>query len=157
MYFQGSVYKLNLWNSKEKELLLCNDIDEDLKPFQQFQYEKYRFKGEYFKNTFNFINHLYKAYEKNKSSFGIAKTETHFKIYCLDPSFSIKSIKEAEPKKLIFISGTLPDKETLEKIYNLKFGEENKFYLPETENRLKRFYLVHECQKIDLSFKGKQN
>ena len=92
--------------------------------YSKRDYENY--KQDYYKRTLTFIKHLSEAF-KNSSSFGIAKTENHLKIYCLDPSLSIKSIQNARPKKLIFISGTLPDKKRMENMYNLKFGEENKF------------------------------
>ena len=45
----------------------------------------------------------------------------------------------------------------MEDIFKLKFGETHKFYLPKTENKLKRIYLVKEFNEIDLSFKGKQD
>jgi len=46
--------------------------------------------------------------------YGLIKTDTHIKLLCLLPKVAFHFIVKENPRKIIFTSGTLPDKNVME-------------------------------------------
>jgi len=48
--------------------------------------------------------------KKQMDYYGLSRKDNIIQFCCLHPKFSFESIREANPYKLIFTSGSLPDK-----------------------------------------------
>lgn len=61
--------------------------------------------------TISFLNKMKEALNKNQMDYyGLSRKDNIIQFCCLLSKISFKSIKEANPYKLIFTSGSLPDK-----------------------------------------------
>lgn len=68
-------------------------------------------KNKKISKTISFLNKMKEALNKKQMDYyGLSRKDNIIQYCCLHPKFSFESIKVANPYKLIFTSGSLPDK-----------------------------------------------
>lgn len=67
--------------------------------------------------------------------YGIFRKDDVITFCCLLPKICFDSIREAKPYKLIFTSGSLPEKKIMEEVSNLSFQKHHTFKLTNYKNQ----------------------
>ena len=78
-------------------------------------------------------------YKKHMDYYGLFRKDNVIQFCCLLPKISFDLIREEKPYKMIFTSRSLPSKEIMEEVTNLKFQEHRIFKLP---NYINQCYLA---------------
>ena len=98
-----------------------------------------------FSQIFNRIKKEDLQYYGLKKSVGEDK-EIIIELICLLPKLAFDIIKNEEPRLLLMTSGTLPEKERAEKLYDLKFNSSESFSL---ENSHKLYFSTIKSPTIN--------